>query len=499
MISAQVPILIELLPLLSGLAITVFAQKNKNLAFFLLLLGMTGSFSAACTALFQVLQGNGPIHYRLGDWAPPFGIELVIDHLSAMVLCMVSGASLLTLLYSKRTVEAEIPDRIHHYYTLYALLVSGLLGMVATGDIFNLYVLLEISALASYALLARGRGLAYIATFKYIILGTIGACFYLLGVGYIYIKTGTLNMADLSVMLTTAEMHDSISIKIGFILIILGIWVKMGFFPLHGWLPNAYSCASTTTSCLIAPLMTKVAVYIMIRLMFSVFSADYIFKTLQWQQEVVWMACIAIVVGSLSALAQRDLKRMLCYIVVAEIGYMVGGIWLANSSGFSGAVYHIMSDIMMTLCLFMAVGAVIYKTGDSSLEAMRGVFRKMPVTAAVFLVCGLSIIGIPPTCGFFSKWYLISGAIETGQWHFVAALLFSSLINVILFFRIIEIGYFSKFDEHGHATHQDIVVNEAPASMLAPMIVSAASLILIGLYTDVILRNIIQWTIPAGL
>jgi multicomponent Na+:H+ antiporter subunit D len=499
MIAAQTPILILLAPLFSGILITIFAQKSKNVAFFLLILGMVGSFSAACNVLLQVLQGSGPIHYRLGDWPPPFGIELVIDHLSGMVLFMVSGAALLTAIYSKHTVEVEIPDRIHHYYTLYTLLVSGLLGMVATGDVFNLYVLLEISALSSYALLARGRGLAYIATFKYIIIGTIGASFYLLGVGYLYIKTGTLNMADLSTMLATPEMHQSPSIKIGFIFIILGIWIKMAFFPLQGWLPNAYSCASTTTSCLIAPLMTKVSVYIMIRLMFSVFSADYIFKTLQWQQFMVWMACIAIVVGSVSALAQRNLKRMLCYIVVAEVGYMVGGVWLANSNGFSGAVYHIMSDVMMTLCLFMAVGAVTYKTGETSLEAMRGIFRRMPITAAAFLVGGFSIIGIPPTCGFFSKWYLITGAIETGQFHFVIALLFSSLINAILFFRIIEIGFFSPFDENGHATHQVIVVNEAPAMMLVPMVISAASLIIIGLYTRFLMSNIVQWTIPVGL
>lgn len=499
MIAAHSPILIILFPLLFGLPITFIARKSYGLAFLMLLLGLSGSFAATIITLLRVLQGAGPIHYYLGGWQPPFGIELVIDHLSAMVLCMVAGASLLTAIYSKHTVIEEMVDRVHHYYTLYALLVTGLLGMVATGDVFNLFVLLEISALASYALLACGRGRAYIATFKYIIIGTIGAGFYLLGVGYLYIKTGSLNMADLLTMLATPEMHQSINIKIGFILIIVGIWIKMGFFPLHGWLPNAYSCASTTTSCLIAPLMTKVSVYIMIRLMFSVFSAEYIFNILQWQTMVVWLACAAIVAGSVAALAQRNLKLMLCYIIVAEVGYMVGGVWLTNDLGFTGTVYHIMSDIMMTLCLFMAVGAIIYKTGDTSLEAMRGIFRKMPITAVVFFIGGFSIIGIPPTCGFFSKWYLISGAVETGQWNFVVALLFSSLINAILFFRLIEIGFFSKFDKDGRAIHQHIVMDEAPALMLTPMIISAASLLIIGVYTSTIVRTIIQWTIPTGL
>jgi len=497
MIQDQLPILILAIPLLSAFVISVGTAKSKMAAYLILVAAMAGSTLAASGALIQILQTNSPIHYHLGDWKPPQGIELVIDHLSAMVLVMISVVSLLTAIYSFHPVREEAPDRVHHYYTLYALLVSGLLGMVATGDAFNLYVLLEISALSSYALLARGRVLAYYSTFKYIIMGTIGACFYLLGVGYLYIKTGSLNMVDLSNLLNTEAMFQSVSIKVGFILIIIGIMIKMAFFPMHGWLPNAYTYASTTSSCLIAPLMTKVSVYIMIRLMFSVFTADYIFRNLQYNQLVMTLACIAIAVGSISALAQTDLKRMLCYIIVAEVGYMVGGVWLANENGLTGAVYHILADGMMTSCLFMTVGAIIYKTQKSSLEAMRNIFKKMPVTAAVFVVAAFSIIGIPPTCGFFSKWYLISGAIAAGQWLFIAALLFSSLINALIFFRIIEIGFFPNFDEETHSGK--VVVAEAPITMMIPMVITAISLVLIGIYTNEIVSNLVRWTIPAGL
>jgi multicomponent Na+:H+ antiporter subunit D len=422
-----------------------------------------------------------------------------------MVLVLISTIALLTAVYSLHPVRKNFSGRVHHYYTLFCLLVSGLLGMTATGDVFNLYVLMEISALASYALLTSGelassRGLAYFATFKYLIMGTIGASFYLLGIGYLYIKTGTLNMADLSGLLNSDMLLSSVTIKIGFILMIIGVWIKMAFFPLHGWLPNAYTYTSKTSSCLIAPLMTKVSVYIMIRLMFSIFSVQYVFHTLQYRQVVVWMACTAIIFGSISALSQRNLKRMLCYIVVAEIGYMVGGVWLANESGLTGAVYHIFADGMMTLCLFMAVGAVIFKTGRVSIYAMTNIFRKMPVTAVVFLVGGFSIIGIPPTCGFFSKWYLITGAIEGGQWLFVASLLFSSLVNCIIFFRIIEIGYFPTFD-NGKKEKNDtkVKIAEAPLTMLVPMAITACSLIVIGLYTNEIISVLIRWTIPAGL
>ncbi len=496
----QLSVLIIVVPLLGAFAISILGAFHRNIAYFLLLAILGLSFAAAVGTLQHVFGSPIKLHYMLGDWPPPYGIELVFDQLNSMVLVLISGVAFLVALYSKETVRQEIPDRIHHYYTLFALLVTGLLGITATGDAFNLYVLLEIAALASYALLARGRGYAYFATFKYVIMGTIGACFYLLGVGYLYIKTGTLNMADLARLLSMPELLHSESIRVGFILIMVGVWIKMAFFPLHGWLPNAYTRASTTTSCLIAPLMTKVSVYIMIRLMFGVFSAAYVFEIMDWSRPVVWLASAAIFAGSIGALAQNNIKRMLTYIIIAEVGYMVGGVWLANADGLTGATYHIVSDGLMTACLFMAVGAIIFKTGDSSLEAMRGIFRKMPVTSAVFLVGAFAMIGIPPTCGFFSKWYLIKGGVEAGQWIFVAALLFSSLINAVLFFRLIEIGYFGKFDAEGKAPHHDhVVIDEAPITMLVPMVVTAGLLILLGIYTNEIITGLIQYTIPAGL
>ena len=500
MIQNQLPILILAIPLFCSVLISLSMGRSNIGVYLLLVVSMFGSFVASCMTLLQVINSNSAIHYHLGDWQPPYGIELVIDHLSGMVLVLISAVAFLTAVYSLYPVKKDIPDRIHHYYTLYCLLVSGLLGMVATGDAFNLYVLLEISALASYALLASSRGRAYFATFKYIILGTIGACFYLLGVGYLYIKTGSLNMADLSGLLSSDLLLQSVTIKVGFILMIIGVWIKMAFFPLHGWLPNAYTYASTTTNSLIAPLMTKVSVYIMIRLMFSIFSVQFVFHTLKYHQTVMWMACAAIIFGSISALSQHNLKRMLCYIIVAEVGYMVGGVWLANENGLTGAVYHIFADGMMTLCLFMATGAVIFKTGRESIDAMTNIFKKMPVTAVVFLVGGFSIIGIPPTCGFFSKWYLITGGIEANQWLFVVSLLFSSLVNCIIFFRIIEVGYFPKFNSEKKENHNEkIKINEAPLTMLVPMVITACSLIVIGLYTNEIISVLISWTIPAGL
>lgn len=498
--TAQYPMLVLASPLMAALAISLVGVQRDRLAFALLTASLAGSCAAAAGTLGTVLATGAPVRYRLGGWPPPLGIELVVDHLSGLVLCVVAACALLTAVYSRQLVLRDHPDRVHHYYTLYALLVTGLLGMVATGDAFNLYVLLEITALSSYALLALGRGAAYVATFKYIIMGTIGACFYLLGVGYLYIKTGTLNMADLASLLTRPELRQSVSIQIGFSLIMLGMWIKMALFPLHGWMPNAYTRAGTATACLVAPLMTKVSVYVMVRLMFSVFSVEYVFRVIPWHEAVVHIATVAVVAGSVAALAQRDLKRMLAYVVVAEVGYLVGGAWLGNRNGLTGTVYHIAADALMTLTLFMAVGAIAFRSGGSSREAMRGVFRRMPVSSAVLLVGGLSLVGVPPTCGFFSKWYLILGGIEAGQWLFVAALLFSSLAAAVILARLVEIAYFGDGSLHDHGAPGEAPARaEAPAAMLVPMVLAAAALVALGLYTGEIVSGIVNRAMPRGL
>ncbi|MFT5170378.1 MAG: multicomponent Na+:H+ antiporter subunit D [Candidatus Marinamargulisbacteria bacterium] len=494
MISAQLPVLIVVIPLLVALFVTILGWNNQKIALPLSIAGMAGALWASVKTLFNVIETGESISYKLGNWDPPIGIEYVVDHLNGTVLVLITLVSLLTLVYSKRGIEREMGDKTVHFYTLYLLFVTGLLGITITGDAFNLYVLLEISSLSCYALIALGRGRAYMATFNYLIMGTIGACFYLLGVGYLLMKTGTLNMADLHTIIST--LHDSRAILAAFIFIMVGIWIKMAFFPLHGWLPNAYTFAPITTSCVVAPLMTKVSVYMMIRMMYGVFSPEYVFGVLHWQPVVMGLSVIAIISGSLFALLQKDLKKMLTYLVIAEIGYMMGGAWLGNAMGLTGAVYHIFADSLMTLCLFMAVGCIIFKTGHGHLDKLQGVFKKMPLTMAGFLVGAFSMIGIPPTAGFFSKWYLISGAIDAGQWHFMAALLISSLVNAVLFFRIIEKAYFQNGHSEDGKTEDQPAIEEAPVSMLGPLLGVSTMVIMLGLFTQEIVTKIIVHVVP---
>ena len=421
-----------------------------------------------------------------------------MDTLNGLVLCVISFVALLNLIAGKKSIEQEFPEKTGPFYTLYVLFVTGMLGITVTGDAFNLYVLLEIASLTGYGLLAMGdKDRAPLACLNYLYMGTIGACFYLLGIGYLYIATGSLNMVDISNLLPS--LYQSKTVMAAFIICLVGVWIKMAFFPLHAWLPNAYSYAPSSASSLIAPLMTKVMIYVMIRLVLTVFGPKYAFGTLAISHWIVWLACIAIVMGAILALTQRNLKKMLTYVIVAEVGYMVGGFWLGNRDGMTGAILHIVNDALMTLCAFLVVSNIVYKVKGHKFEDLKGLFQTMPFTMGAFVVAALSIIGVPPTCGFFSKWYLISGGISAGQYGFVVALLFSSLINVILFFRIIEIAFYEPFgNDHAH-TSQPECIKEAPLTMLIPLLIVAAGLVIVGVYTSDIVTHIIQFAIPKGI
>ena len=436
----------------------------------------------------------------MAGWPPPFGIEFRIDGLNALVALAVSCVGLLAAIYSKNRVPAENPDKVSQYYTLFLLLITGLLGMVITGDAFNLYVMLEVAALTSYALIAMGPKRATLAAYKYVIMGTIGASFYLLGVGYLYIKTGSLNMVDIHEVLKANDLFGSPAILVAFIMITVGVWIKMAFFPLHAWLPNSYAYAPTTSSAILGPLVTKVMIYVMIRLTLTVFGVEYTFIQLDWSNIVVWMSVLAILAGSISALAQTDLRKMLAFLIIAEVGYMVGGVWLADEMGMIGAIYHIIADAFMTLCVFLFAGILFAKTGKRDLSAMDGQFKKMPLTLVGFLVGAFSLIGIPPTAGFFSKWYLIQGGINSGHYEYVIALLISSLINAVLFFRMIEIAYFgakpAEGHDHHHSDDHDSGRSEASASMLIPLLITAAILLLIGIFNKDLVAIITDFVSP---
>jgi len=502
MIIEQLPALIIVTPLILSLVVSVAGLWERRLCFPLVVGALTACLVCAIGILAVVMRRGEPIHYFFGGWHPPWGIEYTIDYLNALVLVGVAVISLLVTIYAKRAIEREIPDTKHpQFYTLLLLHITGLFGITATGDMFNLYVLLEVASFSAYAIIALGEQGAAFAAFRYVIFGTIGACAYLLGTGYFYILTGSLNMADLTHLLP--HSFYSKALLVGFAFFIVGIGIKMGIFPLHIWLPDAYTFAPSAVSALLAPLFTKVGAYVIIRIMFTVFDPSFAIGLYPVTDVLGWIAAIGILFACMMALAQSDFKRMLCYVLVAEMGYVIIGIASANRFGLTGAILHIINDMFMMACLFTVSGAIFYQTGTRNIYHFRSLHRTMPIIFALFIVGALSVVGIPPLCGFFSKWYLILGAIQAKQWGLVVVMLLSSLLMAILFFRVIEIAYFAPPTDQVHTPHKHgntgTVMGSVPLSMVIPMILIGIGIVLLGIFSGVIIKHIIAFAIPSTL
>ena len=495
----QTPIIIIIAPLVASLFIFFTGWWSKKMAFPLAVAAMSICLFSSIVIVKTVIE-HGAFSYWLGGWKPPWGIEYRIDHFNALMLVLVSGLSLLATVQAKKSVEKEISEKITLFWSLFVLMITGLLGICITGDLFNLFVLLEVSSLSGYALIAMGEKNAVYASFRYVIIGTMGASFYLLGVGYLYISSGSLNIADLSQILP--KLYHSRSVIVGFTFILTGLGIKMALFPLHGWLPDAYTYAPSAVSATVAPLMTKVMAYVTVRVMFTVFRAEFSISVLRVNDVMVWLGVIAIIFGGVMALSQKDYKRMLSYVIIAGVGYIIGGIGVANATAIKGAIFHVVNDAMIVACLFAVASLVMYQHGGHRIDDFKGIFKTMPGTAFVFTVGALAVIGVPPTCGFFSKWYLLLGGIQSNQWAFVAALLASTLINVALFFRIFDKGLYvhaQKTGVPGRKPFDTTSIAEAPLSMLIPAILLALAILLIGIFNQVILNKLIHFAVPLGL
>ena len=409
----------------------------------------------------QVLTGEH-ISYAFGGWAPPWGIEYRVDQLNALVLLVVSGIAAVVFPYSWRSIQEEVdPEQQSLFFTCMLLCLAGLLGITITGDAFNLFVLLEISSLSTYALISLGRDRrALTASFQYLIMGTIGATFILIGVGILYMLTGTLNIADLAVRIT--DLGNSRALQAGFGFLVIGIGLKLAMFPLHLWLPNAYAYAPSVVSAFIAATATKVAVYVMVRYLYTIFGPEFSFSTMKIHWLFIPVGLISVLFTSIVALFQRDIKRMLAYSSVAQIGYMLIGIGLVSATGLSAALLHLFNHALMKGALFLSMGAVCFRLGNTFIDNMQGIGRQMPWTMAAFLIGGLSLIGVPLTVGFVSKWYLILAALEQGWWLVAVVVLIGSLIALIYIWRVVEAVYLQPRPD------QSETMREAPAWLLIP-------------------------------
>ncbi|MBC2721957.1 monovalent cation/H+ antiporter subunit D family protein [Desulfosporosinus sp.] len=483
----HLPALLIVIPLLAAIITPIIGRIHWVLSWYTVTITTFISFVISLSLLQTVLL-QGDISYWMGGWQPPWGIEYAIDNLNVFVMIIVSFMAFAGAIYSKNSINDEIDEaRKPFFYSVYLLFVTGLMGMVVTGDIFNIYVFLEITALAGYALIAIGKKRqALLGAYNYLVMGTIGATFFLLGIGYLYLMTGTLNIADMAARLP--EFYQTKAIFTAFTFLVIGLCIKLALFPMHFWMPNVYTHAPSAVSAVMAATGAKVAAYAIIRVMFTVFEPEfYTLAPFNIQPILLILAVAAILAGSIMALAQTDIKKMLAYSSVGQVGYIVLGISLMSVNGMIGSLIHLLNHAMMKGALFFVVGAVVYRTGLTSIENFRGLGKKMPLSMAAFTIAALSMTGVPLTVGFVSKWYLAVASIEIGMWWLVPVILLSSLLTAIYFWRIIDAVWFKPAlgeESHGHEhdDHQKPKSNDAPASMLIPTLTVAMLCLVFGVF-----------------
>ncbi len=427
--------------------------------------------------LLSLVQREGPQFYRMGSWPPPWGIEYTADPLRVYMLLVVVVVSLWIFVYALKDLKHELRDQvIGWYYTLFALLVASMAAMTMTNDLFNLFVLMEICAITSCAIITIKEDRECLeAGFKYLILSAMGTGCFLLGVALLYMVTGHLNFGFLQQELSTAVTHYPLNVFTAAALFIVAFGTKAALFPLHVWLPDAHASAPSPSSAMLSGLVIKIYAFALFIIFYRVFPRSLL-DSLPLSEIVLWLAALGVMFGSIYAMLQKDLKKMLAYSSIGQIAFIFMGIGLDQRLALVGGLYHIAVHAVTKAMLFMAAGAIIYATGVRRISDLTGIGRVMPLVLVAFTIGSASMIGIPGTGGLISKWYLALGALEVGRSLFVLVILLSSLLNAIYYMPIV-INAFMSQDDFSHE------VKKVPAVMQAALVAGMIFVVVTGIFS----------------
>lgn len=423
--------------------------KKRSIVKGLSLVSMGISSILALITLVYVKE-NGSFIYRIGHWDAPWGIEFQIGIIEAMMGFLFTSVAALIIWYSIYSIHKEIKDnRVVFYYLLVNILIGALLGIVFSNDLFNSFVFMELSTLASCGIIVvKDKKENIKATLKYLVLSTLGSGLVLMGIAFLYSITGHLNMtfAHREIVKVYADYGQTVLITLG--LFTVGLGVKSAMFPLHTWLPDAHSSAPSSSSALLSALVLKGFVLLLVKILYRVFGTEIInqFPILNL---ILILGSIGMIMGSILAIIQKDIKRVIAYSSVAQMGYIFLGIGLGSELGLTIAIFHIIGHAVTKSTLFLVVGSMIEQTGFKKLEDLKGIGKEMPVTLAIFAIGALSMVGIPLLPGFISKWYLALASIEVGKMILIGAILLSSLLNAIYYFPIVINGFFGEENLEG--------------------------------------------------
>lgn len=422
---------------------------------------------------------KGLIIYPVGKWLPPFGICMMLDGLTVLLLLVVNTIGFLSLVYSVNYIKKYTSP--HFYYTLFSLLLAGLNGVVVSGDLFNLFVFLEITSIASYALVAFGVEAEQLeASFKYLVLGSVASTLILLAIGMILGKYSTLNMADIGRAVSLGTDKDIISYCLA--IFIMGFGLKTALIPFHAWLPDAHPAAPAPISAMLSGVVIKtIGVYALCRVVFNILGFNATISSV-----FTWLGIISMAIGVLLAIGQWDFKRLLAYHSVSQIGYIIFGIGLGTPLGIAGGLFHLFNHSLFKSLLFLNSGAVEYSCGTRELNKLGGLSKSMPVTSRTSLIASLSIAGIPPFCGFWSKLMIIIAAFSAGNLLGAWVCIATGVVTLASFIKVQKYAFLRK----GNDTVAE--VREVPVSMRFSMVILAILCVAAGLLFLPFSREVIQ-------
>lgn len=455
------------LPLGAAFLISLLGKRVNRLGDWLSNLTAFVLLALSVFSLFAVPAG-GALIYQVGGWPPPVGICLVLDGLSAFMLLTVNLVAFLTSIYAVGYMERYTDKR--KFSVLFLLMLGGMNGVAVTGDLFNLFVFLEIAAVASYSLVAFGTGREELeASFKYMVMGTVASAFILLGIALLYSFTSTLNMADIARSIAEKPPAPIVGLVSG--LFIMGFGLKAALVPFHAWLPDAHPSAPAPVSALLSGVLIKtLGVYALVRIFFNVLGASPAFLSV-----LMALGSLSMLAGVFLAIGQWDLKRLLAYHSISQIGYVVLGIGLGTPLGILGGLFHLFNHSIFKSLLFLNSGAVVYATGTRDLRKMGGLGERMPVTGLTSLVASMSIAGVPPFNGFWSKLMIIAACIQAGRFIYAGAAVLASILTLASFLKV------RKFAFSGRPGKGPAGVKEVPAVMRISMIALAVICLVGGL------------------
>jgi len=466
----MVAALLIALPFLGAFLIPLVGLASKRLSHYIPAAVMLTNLGISLALLPQVMRS--PIVISISGWTAPLAINFVVGPLGLGLVILISLIGFLVTVYGVGYIHEEPKEK---YHMLILTLLTGATGMVLTGDIFNLFVFFEILSLSSYALTGynRDRG-GTEAAIKYLIQGSIGSAFILIGIALLYGITGTLNMADIAAHIAGA---DPTLLFMAMSLLIVGFGVEAAIFPLNAWLPDAHSSAPSSVSAILSGIAIETGAYAVARIVYTVFDSHGIMLIL------AILGVITLLLGEMSAFRQKsDIKRLLAYSSIGQMGLIMLAFGIASDAGVFAALFQLVSHTLAKALLFLASGYIIYRVGSKKLSALAGLGRKMPFTGAMIAVAVLSLVGVPPFAGFMSKFSIVRAALAQ---HSAT---YTGLIVLVLLATVIEVGYFMKLLQIMFFTEAETegAVKELPLSALIPITILAALIIAIGVYPHMI-------------